>query len=322
MGIFSRFEQRLAGRVNGAFARAFRAEVQPVELASAMRTAMDEQAVHTGKKERPIVPNLFAVELSGTDYDRLTAHEQPLAAELRASAAEHAETQRYLPGGPFELRFERNNELETGVFRLRPSVADADALRADRPAPRFGQYAPPPADESDDLDPYQDDDYDDYEPYDEGYDEGYDEDDDFEESEDDEDYGRNPRAYQLPGRPAAPRRTSYDPASPSAAAPRAVRTRPWLDLDGETYPLIGASTVIGRDDDADVVLDDPGVSRRHSELRVTNDGPHLVATLLDLGSTNGTYVNGDQVDRHHLQDGDRITIGRTSLTFHTAGGRR
>ena len=108
---------------------------------------------------------------------------------------------------------------------------------------------------------------------------------------------------------------------PSPAAPRSYRQRPQLDIDGDLYPLLGAITVIGRDDDVDIVLDDGGVSRRHSEIRVTNDGPHLVASLSDLGSTNGTFLNGERVTSVRLNDGDRITVGRTSMIFLT-GSRR
>ena len=71
----------------------------------------------------------------------------------------------------------------------------------------------------------------------------------------------------------------------------------------------GAITILGRDDSADIILDDPGISRRHSEIRVTTDGPHLVTTIRDLGSTNGTFVNGERITSEHLEDGDRITVG-------------
>jgi pSer/pThr/pTyr-binding forkhead associated (FHA) protein len=83
---------------------------------------------------------------------------------------------------------------------------------------------------------------------------------------------------------------------------------------------MGALTVLGRDDTSDVILDDPGISRRHSEIRVTTDGPHFVASIRDLGSTNGTFVNSERVGSKRLEDGDRITLGRTSMTYR--GGRR
>jgi pSer/pThr/pTyr-binding forkhead associated (FHA) protein len=114
------------------------------------------------------------------------------------------------------------------------------------------------------------------------------------------------------------------PASPPAAPAAATgpppghipaARRPWLDVDGHAYPLLGPVTVVGRGEDVDVVLDDPGVSRRHAEIRVTTDGPRLVAHLRDLGSTNGTFVDGSRVTGAVLSDGNGITMGRTRLTF-------
>ncbi|MCA1783656.1 MAG: FHA domain-containing protein [Intrasporangiaceae bacterium] len=51
-------------------------------------------------------------------------------------------------------------------------------------------------------------------------------------------------------------------------------------------------------------------------MRVTTDGPHLVATVRDLGSTNGTFVNGERVSSRRLEEGDRVTIGRTTVVYH------
>ena len=69
--------------------------------------------------------------------------------------------------------------------------------------------------------------------------------------------------------------------------------------------------VIGRLPECDVVLADPNVSRRHAELR--RDGSTVI--LVDLGSTNGTRVNGANVKRRQLSDGDEISIGSSSLRF-------
>ena len=66
--------------------------------------------------------------------------------------------------------------------------------------------------------------------------------------------------------------------------------------------------------DCDVVLKDKGASRRHVQLR-TSEG---VTTLTDLGSTNGTRLNGQTVQSGALSDGDRITIGTTVLEFRRA----
>ena len=102
MGLFDRVERRLERAVNGAFARAFKSEVQPVEIASAIRRAMDDRAAVLGAG-RTIVPNLFTVELSDTDYDRLGGYDEELENELIAAAQEHAESQRYQPGGPIQV---------------------------------------------------------------------------------------------------------------------------------------------------------------------------------------------------------------------------
>ncbi len=50
-------------------------------------------------------------------------------------------------------------------------------------------------------------------------------------------------------------------------------------------------------------------------MRVTTDGPHLVSSIRDLNSTNGTFVNGERITSQRLQDGDRVTIGRNSAMF-------
>lgn len=98
------------------------------------------------------------------------------------------------------------------------------------------------------------------------------------------------------------------------ATSAALSTRhPLVDIDGQRYLLTGPVTVIGRGSEADIVVDDPGVSRRHLEIRVTPDG--VIAT--DLGSTNGLYVEGHQVPAATLLDNNSLTIGRTRIMFWT-----
>lgn len=285
MGIFDKLEQRLERGVNGAFARAFRSEVQPVEIASAMRRAMDDRAVDVGRGKRLIVPNLFVIELSTTDFEALVGeYEEELADDLIATASEHAESQRYQPGGPVSVQFTEDAELETGVFRLRPSTArQAAAIPKKMPPARAPEEQPAGAPVG--VEP----------PH----------------------HAPQPAAAEPEQQPRQ-QRTDY---RPSPAAPRRLKERPWLEIDGERYPLIGAITVIGRDDDADIVLDDPGISRHHSEIRVTYDGPHQIMTMRDLGSTNGTFVNGDRITSTHVRDGDRITVGRTKFVVHVGGTR-
>jgi hypothetical protein len=80
------------------------------------------------------------------------------------------------------------------------------------------------------------------------------------------------------------------------------------------YPLAKDTLSIGRLDSCDIVLSDSGVSRKHAEVR--REGDEWV--VIDLGSTNGTIVNGKAVRRHRLAPGDRIEVGETTIEFHGA----
>ena len=84
-----------------------------------------------------------------------------------------------------------------------------------------------------------------------------------------------------------------------------------LTIDGRVHPVTSRVVVIGRSRECDVRLADTNVSRRHAELR--QDG--ATYWLVDLGSTNGTDLNGRRVEREKLSDGDAITIGSTELIF-------
>jgi hypothetical protein len=115
---------------------------------------------------------------------------------------------------------------------------------------------------------------------------------------------------------------SPDPGA-QGYAPPAVRTgarqlTAALRLDdgsNRTYQFVMGSNVVGRGQDAQFRLPDTGVSRRH--LEITWDGQ--VAVLADLGSTNGTTVNGSPVQTWQLADGDVVRVGNSSLVFHVQG---
>jgi len=81
--------------------------------------------------------------------------------------------------------------------------------------------------------------------------------------------------------------------------------------DGVSTALAKPSITIGRLPECDVVVDDAGASRQHARIRRTEGG----FVLTDLGSTNGTMVNGQPIQEHVLEHGDRITIGETELEF-------
>jgi hypothetical protein len=253
VGLLDRFEKGIERAVNGAFAKAFRSEVQPVEIASALRRELDDRATVVAR-DRTLVPNSFVVELGQADHGRLGEWEEALAGELAAVAAEHALQQRYAFVGTVEVTFEEADDLDTGVFRVRSATKKAPTSA--RPAAAAGAPAAAPA---------------------------------------------PPPAAAVPP-PQAP------PAGPAGV--------PTLDVGGRLYRLVTPVTVIGRTTDADITLDDTGVSRRHAEVHV-QDG---VARVIDLGSTNGTFLDGERIHAGQLANGSTITVGRTRLVFHLGTG--
>jgi hypothetical protein len=264
MGIIGRFEKGLDRAVNGVFAKAFRSEVQPVEIASALRRECDDKAAIV-TRDRTIAPNTFVVELGRADHERLGEWEQALGTELGTAVHEHARQQRYAFVGPVNVTFEEAPDLDTGVFRIRSGTAGGAAEQS-------GQAGPPvlPAGQAQhQVQPSA--------PHHPG--------------------------QQVPQQPPAQGGPWLPPPAPGAAS---------LDVDGRIFRLASQVTVIGRSTDADVVLDDAGVSRRHAEVHLI-DGR---ARVIDLGSTNGTFVDGERVHAGNLSEGSTITVGRTRIVYH------
>ena len=99
---------------------------------------------------------------------------------------------------------------------------------------------------------------------------------------------------------------------PTGAAPRGHATLTLMQNGAaKTITIQKERTIVGRLPECDVIVEDPGASRHHAEIRRV--GPAYV--LSDLGSTNGTLVNDHAVGEQTLADGDRITIGNTVLEF-------
>jgi hypothetical protein len=231
--------------VEGAFARAFKSELEPVEIASALQREMDDRAAIVAQG-RTLVPNDFVVELSDTDFQRLEVYADNLGVELATLAREHAKEQGYSFVGPVRLRFEGVPDLTTGTFRVRSGVIRGTTVEGGEIRRPVSDLPHPPG--------------------------------------------------TFPGRP------------------RLLVSGPEPNADGSmqrTYELTSSVTMLGRGTDCDLRLVDPGVSRHHAELRREDDE----VVLVDLGSTNGTFVNGEPVRRVALTDGTRVTLGRTTLVF-------
>jgi hypothetical protein len=97
----------------------------------------------------------------------------------------------------------------------------------------------------------------------------------------------------------------------SSTAKGKVSWNPVLEIAGKRYPILKARTVIGRGSEADITVDDSSISRKHVEI--VWDGAR--AQVRDLGSTNGSSLNGAKVTTALLEPDSVITIGRTRIVF-------
>jgi DNA-binding winged helix-turn-helix (wHTH) protein len=101
------------------------------------------------------------------------------------------------------------------------------------------------------------------------------------------------------------------------AATSAARSKFYLAMDDRRFFLMDGTNTIGRAPEATVQIDSPGVSRLHARIRIENG----VATLEDVGSKNGTHLNGTRIDgARPLADGNEIRLGTIVLTFRSAPG--
>jgi hypothetical protein len=283
MSLAQRFERRLEGMVGSAFARVFKGQVEPVEIGSALqREAMDKKAVMGNGQV--LAPNRYRVTLAASDYDRLSPWEAQLTRSLAELVQEYLDDNRLATIGDIEVYLAQDNALHTGVFGV---------------ASRMEPQAPPRRRPYDSMSM----------PVVAGHPEEY----------------ENP--FGSPGQPpvspvvAAPQPPPFQPPTEQAppyqeryAQPRRPAYRAELVVDGtpRSVQLNDGNNVVGRGSDTDLQLMDQGVSRRHADVYVAGGQ----ATLHDLGSTNGTSVNGHPVQSQQLQHGDVIRVGHTRLVFH------
>ena len=231
-GVLQRFEQRLEGAVTGAFARAFRSAVQPVEIAAALQREVDNSA-HILSRDRMLVPNDFTVELSSSDHGRLAQFSDTLSAELSRLVDEHVREQRYTLAGPLSIGFAESPELGTGRFRVRSRTNAA-----------------------------------------------------------------------------------VTPASGQRMTETAIRTSEVIiEVNGMRHPLVPPGLTVGRGNEADLRIDDPGISRRHAKISLKESEGGTVVSVEDLGSTNGVILDGQPVDSSPVRDGSEIRLGNTVIVI-------
>lgn len=302
MGFLDNLERGIERAVRTAFSTGSRKRIEAVEIASALRRELDEQSF-TISAGRTMAPNVFVVEFSDDDFPRAQEWGTPLAEELCEVVIRHARSQTYTLQGAVRVSFTRNPEVERGQFVISSSAqrtqapgTPAQPSRSEQPAAQ--RTASPQASRT-------------YAPA---------------------------SAAEMPGDPGAQAhgRDSYsghrgasqqDHAYPSGyhqdgwAQPEHTPDHwvPVLDVDGRRLALDAQSVVLGRSAEADVTIEDTGVSRRHLEIR--HEGEHWLA--VDLGSTNGSHVDGERVrGRAELVNGSVISMGRTRIVFRLVAPRR
>ncbi|MGH3865487.1 MAG: DUF3662 and FHA domain-containing protein [Pseudonocardiaceae bacterium] len=320
MGKVQRFERRLQGMVGDAFARVFGGSVVPEEVAHALQREADDNARPLAGG-RVLAPNRYIVTLGAADYDRLAGDEQRVIRMLKGCIQSHLAERAWDVYGDVVVALKRSETLHTGQFRTSSSV-DPDTPQprsaGDRAmsqqqgehagdAPDYGQPSGYDSPDSryvhDPSSRYAQDQsrhygygqggshQPGYQHYDENYQQAYGQYGGYYPPADQPDQGGQPSYHQL-----------------SAA----------LILDDGSnrhHQLTEGATVVGRGQDAQFRLPDTGVSRRH--LEITWDGQ--AAVLADLGSTNGTTVNGTPVRTWRLVDGDVVRVGQSRLVFRTQG---
>ncbi|MGW9738197.1 FHA domain-containing protein/type III secretion system (T3SS) inner membrane Yop/YscD-like protein [Micrococcus sp. 140720015-1] len=304
VGLLDNLERGLERAVRSAFSAGGPRAVKPVEIASALRQAMDDESFALSEGHT-VAPNSYVVHFSPADFERARSWGSTLASELCDEVIRHADSQGYALPGTVRVAFHPDADVRAGdlrvVTRLDDGSLTAPAPHDDGASPATahgpGASAAAPDRLVEDLPAAP---------------------------------PREPSPAPRVGPRPAPRRAAA-PTAPAAHAhadqPTVVMGRPVtepagpaLELDGRMLPLDGDDLILGRSAErADLVIPDSSVSREH--LRLLTVGSTV--TLLDLGSRNGVLVNGRRVDGSvTLRDGDVVTVGQTELLFFGGTGGR
>lgn len=120
MGFVENFERRLESFVNGAFSKAFKSQLQPVEISAAIKAKMDVSAAVIGK-DRILAPNEFRVSLSQPDLLRLNSLGDNLVAEITKQVSAHVKKQRYQLTDELKVSLSSSSTLAVGQIQVAAS---------------------------------------------------------------------------------------------------------------------------------------------------------------------------------------------------------
>lgn len=125
MGFLDNFEKGLERLVNGAFSKTFKSELQPVEIASAIKTEMDAKASIVSR-DRILAPNVFTVRLASPDFKRMVSIGEALIEELRDLTERHARKQRFQFGGGLSIKLVEDSTLPLGQVQVGSATLQLD----------------------------------------------------------------------------------------------------------------------------------------------------------------------------------------------------
>lgn len=125
MGVFDKAERKIDSVVGKVFARAFKGDVQPVEIAAGIQRELDAEA-RLLSRGRKLVPNHFLIGLSKHDYERLYPYARTLNAEILPGIREHAAERSYVFSGPIAIEYEHKDSLPTGQFSITSEATEAE----------------------------------------------------------------------------------------------------------------------------------------------------------------------------------------------------
>ena len=279
------FEQGVERMVGGVFQRAFKSSVRPIHIGRKLIRAIDaERTVDAAGKA--VAPNVFVVHLNEKDRAAFGDLEKPLVAELVGAAEEYAKSENYSLLGAVQVSLLTDAALKSGRFEVKASVNAGASASAPVAAAVVVEPSPEP-----------------------------------------------PAASIIPVvvppvvvPPAITPPTITPPtiATPSIPPLPSLGGAPALKAtltmaDGSRIALRPGVISVGRSAESTIPLNDTNVSRRHAELRLRGEGADAVWVLVDLGSTNGTLINGVKVNGEQvLRKNDAIVFGATKARYEVA----
>ena len=289
------FEQGVERMVGGVFQRAFKSSVRPIHIGRKLIRAIDaERTVDAAGKA--VAPNVFVVHLNEKDRAAFGDLEKPLVAELVGAAEEYAKSENYSLLGPVQVSLFTDAALKSGRFEVEASVKAGVSEPSAPAAAKVEPSAEPPAASIVPsveipavvppvvVPPVI-----------------------------------TPPTIATPSIPPLPT-LGATPSAPAAAPAPVPTLKATLAMgDGSRIALRPGVISVGRSAESTIPLNDTNVSRRHAELRLRGEGADAVWVLVDLGSTNGTLINGVKVNGEQvLRKNDAIVFGATKARYEVA----